>query len=173
LNHDLPYDEFVRRQLAGDELYPDDEQAAIATGFLLAGPDMPDLNLVEERRHNVLNEITSTVGAVFLGLTIGCAQCHDHKFDPVSQADFYRLRAVFESAELFKTPKLGRVVSESGTKAKPSYVMIRGDFRRPGSLIEPAFSADFQPAQRGGAAAGERRRHNRPTDGTRPLAHSP
>lgn len=145
LNRDLPYDEFVRRQLAGDELYPDDEEATIATGFLLAGPDMPDLNLVEERRHNVLNEITSTVGAVYLGLTIGCAQCHDHKFDPVSQADFYRLRAVFESAELFKTPKLGRAVSESGTKAKPSYVMIRGDFRRPGSLIEPAFPRISNP----------------------------
>jgi hypothetical protein len=139
LNRDLPYDEFVRRQIAGDELYPEDEQAAIATGFLLAGPDMPDLNLLEERRHNVLNEITSTVGAVFLGLTIGCAQCHDHKFDPISQADFYRLRAVFEPAELFKTPKLGRVVTEAGAKAKPSYVMVRGDFRRPGSLIEPAF----------------------------------
>src|SRR5262249_35947248 len=64
LNRDLPYDEFVRLQLAGDELLPGDPDAAIATGFLLCGPDMPDLNLQEERRHVVLNEMTSTVGAV-------------------------------------------------------------------------------------------------------------
>lgn len=102
LNSDLPYDEFVRLQIAGDLLNPDDPAAAVATGWLLCGPDMPDINLKEERRHVVLNEITSTVGAVFLGLQIGCAQCHDHKFDPLSQADFYRLRACFESADIFR-----------------------------------------------------------------------
>ena len=102
LNADLPYDEFVRLQLAGDLLRPGDPAAAVATGWLLCGPDMPDINLQEERRHTVLNEMTSTVGAVFLGLQIGCAQCHDHKFDPLSQADFYRLRACFESADIFR-----------------------------------------------------------------------
>ncbi|MDB5389137.1 MAG: hypothetical protein JWM11_4783 [Planctomycetaceae bacterium] len=102
LNADLPYDEFVRRQIAGDILHPGDPAAAVATGWLLCGPDMPDINLKEERRHVVLNELTSSVGAVFLGLQIGCAQCHDHKFDPLSQADFYRLRACFESAEIFR-----------------------------------------------------------------------
>ena len=49
---------------------------------------MPDINLVQERKHNVLNELTSTVGEVFLGLQIGCAQCHDHKYDPISQSDY-------------------------------------------------------------------------------------
>lgn len=102
LNRDVPYDEFVRLQLAGDELYPDDPQAAVATGFLLSGPDMPDLNLIEERRHVVLNEMAATVGSVFLGLQVGCAQCHDHKYDPVSQYDFYRLRAFFAAAEMFR-----------------------------------------------------------------------
>jgi hypothetical protein len=102
LNRDLPYDEFVRRQIAGDLLEPDDASAAIATGFLLCGPDMPDINDQEERRHNVLNEMTGAVGSVLLGLQVGCAQCHDHKFDPVSQLDFYRLRAFFEPAEMFK-----------------------------------------------------------------------
>ncbi len=102
LNRDVPYDEFIRLQLAGDELYPGDPAAAVATGFLLCGPDMPDLNLQEERRHQVLNEMTATVGAVVLGLQIGCAQCHDHKYDPISQYDFYRLRAFFDSAELFR-----------------------------------------------------------------------
>jgi hypothetical protein len=102
LNADLPYNEFVQLQIAGDLIRPGNPTAAVATGWLLCGPDMPDINLKEERRHVVLNELTSTVGAVFLGLQIGCAQCHDHKFDPLSQADFYRLRACFESAEIFR-----------------------------------------------------------------------
>jgi hypothetical protein len=62
---------------------------------------MPDINLQDERRHTVLNEMTATVGSVFLGLQFGCAQCHDHKFDPITMADFYRLRAFFEPAEFF------------------------------------------------------------------------
>jgi hypothetical protein len=102
LDRDLPYDEFVRLQLAGDELRPGDPEAAVATGFALSGPDMPDINLQEERRHTLLNEMTGTVGAVFLGLQIGCAQCHDHKFDALSQADFYRLRAIFEPADILR-----------------------------------------------------------------------
>jgi len=102
LNRDLPHDEFLRQQLAGDELYPNDPQAAIATGFLLCGPDMPDINLQEERRHVVLNEMTATVGSVVLAMQFGCAQCHDHKYDPIRIQDFYRLRAFFESAELFR-----------------------------------------------------------------------
>jgi hypothetical protein len=102
LNEDLPYAEFVRRQLAGDLLAPGDPEAIVATGFLLCGPDMPDINDQAERRHTLLNEMTGTVGAVFLGLSLGCAQCHDHKSDPISQFDFYRLRAFFESGEIFK-----------------------------------------------------------------------
>ncbi len=102
LNRDLPYDEFVRLQLAGDLIHPGDPSATVATGWLLCGPDMPDINNQDERRHTVLNEMTSTVGAVFLGLQVGCAQCHDHKYDPLSQADFYRLRACFEAGEIFK-----------------------------------------------------------------------
>jgi hypothetical protein len=102
LNRDLPFDEFLRLQLAGDELHPGDPQAAVATGFLLCGPDMPDINLQEERRHLVLNEMTATVGAVFLGMQIGCAQCHDHKFDAITIHDFYRLRTFFESADVFR-----------------------------------------------------------------------
>jgi hypothetical protein len=102
LNRDLPFDEFARQQIAGDLLYPGDPQAAVATGFLLCGPDMPDLNLQEERRHVVLNEMTSTVGSVFLAMQMGCAQCHDHKYDPIRQQDFYRLRAFFEPADIFR-----------------------------------------------------------------------
>lgn len=143
LNADMPYDEFVRLQIAGDELRPGDAAAAAATGFLLAGPDMPDLNLQEERRHNVLNEMTAAVGSVFLGLQVGCAQCHDHKYDPISQADFYRLRAVFEGAELFKPHAFGRVMHEA--EAKPAHLMVRGDFRRPGPELQPAYPRIANP----------------------------
>jgi hypothetical protein len=139
LNRDIPYDEFLRLQIAGDVLVPGDDAAAVATGFLLCGPDMPDINLQEERRHVVLNEMTSTVGAALLGMQVGCAQCHNHKYDPLSQADFYRLRAVFETAELFKHPKEGRVLQPAKDPPKASFLMVRGDFRRPGAKVEPAF----------------------------------
>ena len=94
----MPYDRFVRLQLAGDELAPDDPAAFIATGFNRCYPDMVDLNDQGLRRQNALNDITETTGLVFLGLTIGCARCHDHKFDPIRQADFYRLQAFFTPA---------------------------------------------------------------------------
>ena len=128
LNRDLPYDEFVRLQIAGDELSPAN---AIATGFLLAGPDMPDLNNQVQRRHDVLNELTSTVGAAFLGLSFGCAQCHDHAYDPISQADFYRLRAVFDNLPaLARDKQLGPAFVESGKAIPVSHVSVRGDHLR-------------------------------------------
>jgi Protein of unknown function (DUF1553)/Protein of unknown function (DUF1549) len=98
LNRDLPYDDFVRMQLAGDELKPGDDAAFIATGFNRCYPDMVDLNDQGLRRQNALNDITETTGLVFLGLTIGCARCHDHKFDPIRQSDFYALEAFFAPA---------------------------------------------------------------------------
>ncbi len=97
-NRDLPYDQFVRLQLAGDELRPDDPWAFIATGFNRCYPDMVDLNDQRLRRQNALDDITETTGLVFLGLTIGCARCHDHKFDPIPQSDFYGLQAFFAGA---------------------------------------------------------------------------
>jgi len=98
LNRDLPYDRFVRLQLAGDEVRPGDPAAFIATGFNRCYPDMVDLNDQGLRRQNALNDITETTGLVFLGLTIGCARCHDHKFDPIRQTDFYSLQAFFTPA---------------------------------------------------------------------------
>ncbi len=98
LNADIPYDEFVRTQLAGDEVSPDDPSAFIATGFNRCYPDMVDLNDQGLRRQNSLQDITETTGLVFLGLTIGCARCHDHKFDPISQADYFQLQAFFTPA---------------------------------------------------------------------------
>jgi hypothetical protein len=98
LNQDMPYDMFIRMQLAGDEARPDDAAAFVATGFNRCYPDMVDLNDQGLRRQNALNDITETTGLVFLGLTIGCARCHDHKFDPIRQSDFYSLQAFFVGA---------------------------------------------------------------------------
>src|SRR4029077_10291762 len=98
LNGDLPYDRFIRLQLAGDEFAPDAPDAFIATAFTRGYPDMVVLNDQGLSRQNALNDITETTGLVFLGMTIGCARCHDHKFDPFRQADFYRLQAFFTPA---------------------------------------------------------------------------
>jgi hypothetical protein len=97
-NADKPYDRFLREQLAGDELRPGDPEALVATGFALLGPDMDDSSDQMQRRLNTLNDMTDTVSSVFLGLTLGCARCHDHKFEPLSQKDYYRLQAFFMPA---------------------------------------------------------------------------
>jgi hypothetical protein len=98
LNADKPFDRFVREQLAGDEAYPGDRDALIATGFALLGPDMTDASDQAQRRHNTLTDTTDTAGLAFLGLTVGCARCHDHKFEPIPQTDYYRLQAFFAPA---------------------------------------------------------------------------
>lgn len=138
INDDVPYDQFVRLQLAGDEVAAD-AGGELATTFCLAGPDMPDINDQVERRHNVLNELTATVGSVLLGLQLGCAQCHDHKYDPISQADFYRLRAVFEPS----VPPLKRDVAYNTLKEQAetpqARFWVRGDHRRPGGEVPAGF----------------------------------
>ena len=95
LNADKPYDRFVQEQIAGDELWPNSPAARIGTGFNRHYPDESNAAILMQRRQEVLLDITDTVGAVFLGLTYGCAKCHDHKFDPILQADYYRLQAFF------------------------------------------------------------------------------
>ena len=138
LNADDPYDEFVRLQLAADQLRPGDANGADRAGFLLCGSDMPDINLQAERRHSFLNDMTGTVGSVFLGLQFACAQCHDHKYDPISQADFYRLRAFFDPYFQFKGNKHTTIVGPKGTETV-SHLMVRGDFRRKGAIVRPRF----------------------------------
>ena len=145
LNEDMPYDRFVRLQLAGDQFAPDDESARVATAFCLSGPDMPDINLSAERRHNLLNEMTATIGSVLLALQMGCAQCHDHKYDPISQADFYRLRAFFEPSVQLTKNKSVSVLERQPGQPPTSYLMLRGDFRRRGTTLEPAFPRIANP----------------------------
>jgi len=155
---DLPLDEFLRLQIAGDELRPDDPAAAVATGFLLCGPDMPDLNRQDERRSMVLNEMTSTLGASLLGLQLGCAQCHNHKFEPLSHADFYRLRACLETSGFLSRgrqeegdddgdakPEARRVFRARGGEPPVSHLLIRGEFDRFGPAVEPGFPRVANP----------------------------
>ena len=94
-NRDKPYNRFVEEQIAGDELWPDDPDARIATGFNRHYPDESNARNLQQRRQEILDDITDTTGAVFMGLTYGCARCHNHKFDPILQADYYRLQAFF------------------------------------------------------------------------------
>jgi hypothetical protein len=95
LNDDKPYDRFVQEQIAGDEMWPTNGEAKIATGFNRHYPDESNARNLMQRRQDILNDITDTVGAVFTGLTYGCARCHDHKFDPILQSDYFRLQAFF------------------------------------------------------------------------------
>ncbi len=140
-NGDLPYDQFVQWQIAGDVLAPKERsrEGKIATAFCLSGPDMPDINSQEERKHVLLNEITSTVGSVFFSLQMGCAQCHDHMYDAISQADFYRLRAFFDSAVTLEKNKSVTTLSPSADRVTASHLMIRGDWRRKGPQLSAAF----------------------------------
>jgi hypothetical protein len=98
---DRPYDRFVREQLAGDEIAPDDPDCQTAAGFHRLGPVRRNAGNPELAfsRNEVLTQMTDAVGAVFLGLTVGCARCHDHKFDDFSQADYYRLQAFLAAAQ--------------------------------------------------------------------------
>jgi hypothetical protein len=94
-NEDRPYDRFIKEQLAGDELYPGNADALVATAFNRHFPDEHNARNLALRRQEILSDITDTTAAVFLGLTVGCARCHHHKFDPISQKDYYRLQAFF------------------------------------------------------------------------------
>ncbi|HUQ68386.1 MAG TPA: PSD1 and planctomycete cytochrome C domain-containing protein [Planctomycetaceae bacterium] len=94
-NNDLPYDEFVRLQLAGDKLLPDDYHAAAATGFLVAGPYPGQITAktVERIRYDQIDDMLMTIGGSMMGLTIGCVRCHEHKYDPIPHQDYYGLAA--------------------------------------------------------------------------------
>lgn len=100
-NQDKPYDRFIKEQLAGDELYPGNREALIATGFARAGQEHLVAGNIdpEVSRQEVLTEIATAVGQTFLAMTVNCARCHNHKFDPILQADYYRLEAVFAGAK--------------------------------------------------------------------------
>jgi hypothetical protein len=99
-NDDKPYDRFVTEQLAGDETGAGDEEALVAAGFNRLGPLRKNAGNQEvaSSRNEVLTEMTNAVGSALLGVTLGCARCHNHKFDPIRQSDYYRVQAYFAAA---------------------------------------------------------------------------
>src|SRR5439155_25087725 len=121
LNRDKTYDRLVREQLAGDELYPDDPAAQIATGFLRHYPDESNAINLEQRRYEILTDITDTTGQVFLGLTVGCARCHDHKFDPISQDDYFRLQAFFAAMWPVNAPAVDKAAWQEFAKKQKAW----------------------------------------------------
>ncbi len=138
-NEDKPYDRFVKEQIAGDELYPGDNSARIAVAFNRHYTDETNQPVLELRRQEMLNDVTDTVASVFMGLTYGCAKCHDHKFDPILHKDYYKLQAFFanmkadDNLNLLKGEKLDEYKQQlAAWQAKT------GDLRREmHALVEP------------------------------------
>ena len=123
-NNDKPYDRCVREQIAGDELFPDDPPSMSGTGFYTVGPNRDMLYKVEDiNRVETLVDWVDTTGSVFLGLSVGCARCHDHKFDPIPQRDYMALQAIFHNAEKTRVflqydPARGYDLAENGRARK-------------------------------------------------------
>jgi hypothetical protein len=148
---DKPFDRFVLEQLAGDELADQSLETHIAAGFLRLGhlDDEPADPATD--RYDQLDDIVSTVGQAFLGLTIGCARCHDHKFEPLSSRDYYSLVAVFNPLERPRKERNEQTVSVDGTEvyawreasaqAPPTHILKRGSPTNLGDLVEPAVPA--------------------------------
>ena len=157
LNQDLPFDQFVRQQVAGD-LYPEaTPDQRIATGFFCNGMYDPGV-----RWEHIIDRV-NTAGTVFLGLTLGCAQCHDHKTDPLSQREFYQFYAFLNDAQMATVRRDGGKLSvhsapdspTSSTKPigdvmttevlqhapQPTHLFVRGDPAQPGPLVTPGFPA--------------------------------
>jgi mono/diheme cytochrome c family protein len=164
LNADLPFDTFVKWQLAGDEFEPDNPLAQTATGFLAAGVHSTQItkNEVEKHRYDELDDMTAITGTAFLGLTVGCARCHDHKYDPIPQADYYRLLASFTTtvrSEIELRPT-GTGPVPKGTKPRVVMALVASEGLPPLRLHtqgEDFFKESFflrrgDPAQKEGVA---------------------
>jgi hypothetical protein len=100
-NSDLPFDRFVIEQIAGDEERPDDSQSLIAVGFLRMGPwELTGMEVPKVARQRFLDDVTNIIGEAFLGQSLQCARCHDHKFDPIPTADYYAVQAALATTQL-------------------------------------------------------------------------
>lgn len=110
-NHDKPYDQFLIEQLAGDLLTEvvNGRDALAATGFLAIGAKVLAEPDVKKFQYDTIDEQLDTLGKAFLGMTFGCARCHDHKFDPIRQADYFALAAIFQSTRSIADEKLGAI----------------------------------------------------------------
>ena len=163
LNHDLPYDEFARLQIAGDVLQPNDARATEATGFLVAGAydtagqnqQSPPMKAIV--RADEMEDIIGTVGQTFLGLTVHCARCHDHKFDPIRQREYYQFASALDGVRhgerdlssidpdtASSRAKLGEWIAQVETIEAPARSKILADRRsRNAQAPDPVASWEF------------------------------
>lgn len=150
INEDKPYDRFVVEQLAGDELPQRDEDTVIATGFLRLGTWNDEPNDPEDYKYDRLEDLVHATSSAFLGTTVKCARCHDHKFDPIRQMDYYRIGAAFwpgpiepRARELLGGPtreELGFEVlgwTDVTQNPSPLHLLKKGELAHPGPVVEP------------------------------------
>ncbi len=147
-NQDRPFDRFICEQLAGDEMDAGSE-GIVATGFYRLGPWEADNMVPENKRQDYLNEITDAIGSAFLGLTVGCARCHDHKYDPIPTNDFYKLQAFLTSlkrtqptAEFLEVETIGEFQVRKA-KAEQEATRRREDLARFRSTMRPKIAASL------------------------------
>ncbi len=158
LNSDKPYDRFIREQLAGDELPDGGADGLVATGYYRLGIWDSDPADKELARYDQLDDIVATTGQVFLGLTVDCARCHDHKIDPIPQRDYYSLLAFFNNLAPYKnggatdeiplpeSPEAKALaVTETGTSVPDTFLLARGNPASPGDRVEPGFPRVLNP----------------------------
>jgi hypothetical protein len=170
LNEDKPYDRFVREQLAGDELYPGDADALTATAFNRHYPDEYNARNLALRRQEVLNDLTDTTGQVFLGLTVGCARCHNHKFDPIPQKDYYRLQAFFAAfSPRDNLPLAGAAEAECYRAAKQRWEEATADLRRRRDGLEKPAAAKVVERNKSKFAPELQQAYDTPPDRRTPL----
>ena len=151
-NEDKPYARFIAEQLAGDEVPDADEETLVATGFCRNGPSNDDNmgNNKAQYRLDELDDVIATTSMVFLGVTVGCARCHDHKYDPITSADYYSLLAVFngtvkkgvpkdsDAKDKTKEPVKFQALIETKAKVPPTHLLRRGSLQNKGPEVPPA-----------------------------------
>ena len=144
LNQNLPFDEFVKWQVAGDILRPEDSLAVSLTGFLSAGSTVTNVDGVDREKANYdkMDDIVSATGSAFLGLTVGCARCHNHKYDPISQEDYYKMVGFFlpgregdRELEIGKPGSKVKAMVWNGGKKRSNPILKRGDVEQKGEDV--------------------------------------
>jgi mono/diheme cytochrome c family protein len=146
-NEDKTYDQFVMEQLAGDELGSANPECLVALGFCRNGPTIGN-QINEKNRVDEVDDMVSTTGAVFLGLTVGCARCHDHKYEPITQRDYYRMFAVFNNANKSNADEIMHL-REPGVVLRKTFILLGGDAARHGEEVDPGVPAVLEEHKTG------------------------
>jgi hypothetical protein len=149
INEDKPYDQFITEQLAGDEIPGRTEASTIATGFLRLGTWNDEPNDPQEYKYERLEDLVHATSTAFFGMTVKCARCHDHKFDPIPQTDYYRLAAAFwagpiepRGSDLLGGPSKAELAgdvlgwTDVSKKPAPLHLLKKGEPRLPGPVVD-------------------------------------